>query len=296
MHFVKAKSILSAQNGMNIYRGCTHGCIYCDTRSLCYGFNHRFEDIEVKINAPELLYEALARKRRPCVIGTGAMCDPYLHCEWEPSEGYPEGFRLTRRCLEIIDAEGFGLTIQTKSDRILRDLDLLTSINERLRCTVEITMTTFDEKLCRIVEPNVCTTLRRYLVLKELQRLGIPTVVWLTPLLPYLNDTEENLRGILDYCFDAGVSGIVSFGMGMTLRDGDREYYYAALDRFFPGLKERYISEFGRSYELPSRNAVRLEAILRDECTRHGVLFDPSLIFARLHELPGCAGQQLTLF
>ena len=134
MHFVDAKSILSSQNGMNLYRGCTHGCIYCDSRSECYQMKHDFEDIEVKQNAPELLERALRSKRRKCMIGTGAMCDPYMHCE--------EQLELTRKCLSLIDEYGFGVAIQTKSDRILRDLDLLTSINHKAKCVVQMTLTT----------------------------------------------------------------------------------------------------------------------------------------------------------
>ncbi|MDE7233308.1 MAG: radical SAM protein, partial [Lachnospiraceae bacterium] len=223
MHFVDAKGILSSQNGMNLYRGCTHGCIYCDSRSACYQFTHAFEDIEVKQNAPALLERALRSKRKKCMIGTGAMCDPYMHCE--------EELQLTRKCLELIDRYGFGVTVQTKSDRILRDLDLLTGIQRKAKCVVQMTLTTYDEELCRIVEPQVCTTRRRYEVLKIMQENGIPTVVWLSPILPYINDTRENIQGILEYCRDAGVYGIICFGMGMTLRQGDREYYYAALDR-----------------------------------------------------------------
>ena len=153
MHFVDAKAILSAQNGMNVYRGCTHGCIYCDSRSRCYGFTHAFEDIEVKQNAPELLEQALLRKRNKCMIGTGSMCDPYMPCEKE--------LRITRRCLEIIDRLGFGAAVQTKSDLALRDLDLFESIQRRAKCVVQLTLTTADDRLCRLIEPNVCPTSRR---------------------------------------------------------------------------------------------------------------------------------------
>ena len=215
MHFVDAKGILSAKNGMNLYRGCTHGCIYCDSRSKCYQFTHDFEDIEVKQNAPELLEQTLRSKRKKCMIGTGAMCDPYMHCEKE--------LRLTRRCIEIIERYGFGLAIQTKSDLVLRDLDLFQKIQEKAKCVVQMTLTTYDEALCKIVEPNVCTTKKRFETLKILQQNGIPTVVWLSPILPFINDAEENIEGILDYCIDAGVYGIINFGMGMTLRAGDRE-------------------------------------------------------------------------
>jgi DNA repair photolyase len=229
MHFRQAKGILSAQNGMNIYRGCTHGCIYCDSRSKCYQILHDFEDVEVKSNAPELLEAALRGKRAKCMIGTGSMCDPYMHCE--------EQLRLTRRGLEVIDRYGFGLAIQTKSNRILRDLDLLKKINGNSKCVVQMTLTTHDESLCRILEPNVCTTLERVEALKILRDNNIPTVVWLSPLLPFINDTEENLRGILNHCIDAKVYGILCFGIGVTLREGDREYFYAQLDRHCPGLR-----------------------------------------------------------
>lgn len=287
MHFVEAKGILSAKNGMNIYRGCTHGCIYCDSRSACYQMKHAFEDVEVKQNAPLLLENALRRKRKRCMVGTGAMSDPYLHCE--------EELGLTRQCLTILARHGFGLSIQTKSDRILRDLALLRTINETAKCVVEMTLTTYDEVLCRLLEQNVCTTRRRYEVLKTMQENGIPTVVWFSPLLPFLNDTEENLRGILSYCFDAGVKGILCFGIGVTLREGDREYFYAALDRNFPGVKQRYIKRFGRAYECMSEQNAALMRLLHSECEAHGVLHRPEQIFAYLHTFPEDDGQ-LCLF
>lgn len=278
MHFVRAKGILSANNGMNVYRGCSHGCIYCDSRSSCYGFTHAFEDIEVKENAPELLEKALLSKRKKCMIGTGAMCDPYLHAE--------EKLKITRRCLEIIDRQGFGVAIQTKSARILRDIDLLASINEKAKAVVQMTLTTYDEELCRIAEPNVSTTRERFEALMEFKRAGIPTVVWITPILPFINDTEENLRGILDYCVRAEVKGIIDFGMGLTLREGDREYYYAALDRHFPRLKEKYIKTYGNAYELPSPNGKKLLQIFRSTCAEHGILSRPEDCFAYLREFP----------
>lgn len=250
MHFVDAKGILSAKNGMNLYRGCTHGCIYCDSRSKCYQFTHDFEDIEVKQNASELLEQALHSKRKKCMIGTGAMCDPYMHCEKE--------LRLTRRCIEIIERYGFGLAIQTKSDLVLRDLDLFQKIQEKAKCVVQMTLTTYDEALCKIVEPNVCTAKKRFETLKILQQNGIPTVVWLSPILPFINDTEENIEGILDYCIDAGVYGIINFGMGMTLREGDREYFYAALDKHFPGLKEQFHHKYGYAYQIASSQNAKL--------------------------------------
>lgn len=289
MHDVDAKGILSAKNGMNIYRGCIHGCIYCDSRSKCYGFDHPFEDVEVKRNAPELLEAALRRKRTRCTIGTGSMCDPYLPLEAER--------RLTRRCLEIIDRYGFGLSILTKSDLILRDLDLLKSINEKSRCVVAMTLTTYDEELCRIVEPRVCSTARRVEVLKIMQREGIPTVVWFCPLLPFINDTEENLIGILNYCENAGVRGILNFGMGVTLRDGNREYFYEKLDEHFPGIKQKYISSFGNAYQCESPNAAALNALFLESCRKQGIMHDPDEVFSyRTAFEDKSAAAQMSLF
>ena len=286
MHFVDAKGILSSQNGMNLY---THGCIYCDSRSECYQMKHDFEDIEVKQNAPELLERALRSKRKKCMIGTGAMCDPYMHCE--------EQLRLTRKCLSLIDEYGFGAAIQTKSDRILRDLDLLTSINRKAKCVVQMTLTTYDEELCRIVEPKVCTTKRRYEVLQIMRENGIPTVVWLSPILPFINDTRENIEGILEYCKAAGVYGIICFGMGLTLRQGDREYFYAALDKHFPGLHEKYHRKFGYAYEIPSDRSGELMRYFRNFCRENHIVSDTEKVFQYLHEFPVDKGyEQLTLF
>ena len=281
MHFVDAKGILTGSGGyygMNIYRGCTHGCIYCDSRSKCYRFTHPFEDIEVKQNAPELLEKALKSKRKKCMIGTGAMSDPYMHCE--------ENLRLTRRCLEIILENGFGVAIQTKSDRILRDIDLLSKINSSSKCVVQMTLTTYDDDLCRILEPNVCNTKRRIEVLEEMHKKGIPTIAWLTPILPFINDTEDNITAILNECVRVGVKGIIDFGMGLTLREGDREYYYAALDKHFPGMKERYIKSYGNAYELPSPNAKELMGLFQRICKDNGILSTPDECFRFMQELP----------
>ncbi len=290
MHFVDAKGILSSKggfHGMNIYRGCSHGCIYCDSRSTCYHFTHDFEDIEVKQNAPQLLEEALRRKRDKCMIGTGAMSDPYMHCE--------EKLELTRKCLEIIKRYGFGVAIQTKSDRIMRDIDLLDEINRSAKAVVQMTLTTFDDELCAKLEPNVCNTRRRIEVLQEMKRRGIPTVVWLTPILPFINDTEENIMPILEACADADVKGIVCFDMGLTLREGDREYYYAALDREFPGMKERYIRRYGYAYQLPSPHSRELMRIFRDFCEEHGILCRPEEVFGYMNEFP-VREEQMSMF
>ena len=278
MHFVQAKGILSKNNGMNIYRGCSHGCIYCDSRSKCYGFTHAFEDIEVKENAPELLEKALRSKRQKCMIGTGAMCDSYLHIE--------ETLGLTRKCLELIDRYEYGVAIQTKSNRILRDLDLLQSINEKAKAVVQMTLTTYDEELCKKIEPNVSTTRQRFEVLMECKKRGIPTLVWMTPILPFINDTAENIRGLLEYCLQAEVKGIMFWGMGVTLRDGDREYFYHALDQKFPGLRQKYIHTYGNAYELPSPHKEELTQMIWNTCREHGIMCMPEKCFSYLHQYP----------
>ena len=287
MHFVQAKGILSQNNGMNIYRGCSHGCIYCDSRSKCYGFTHEFEDIEVKINAPQLLERALKSKRKRCMIGTGAMCDPYLHIE--------ESLKLTRKCLELIDQYEYGVAVQTKSTRVLRDMDLLKSINDKTKAVVQMTMTTYDETLCKILEPNVSTTKERFKALLQFKEAGIPSIVWLTPILPFINDTEENIRGILEYCVKAGVKGIICFGMGVTLRDGDREYFYKALDKHFPGVKNKYIRTYGNAYDIPSPNNEKLLGIFKEVCVKNGMMYQIKECFQYLHEFPE-KYEQMSLF
>ncbi len=274
MHFATAKGILSSKNGMNLYRGCTHGCIYCDSRSKCYHMEHAFEDIEVKENAIDLLEHALKHKRKKCMIGTGSMTDPYIPLEME--------IRNVRKALHLIYEYGFGFTVITKSDRILRDLDLLQKINDRTKCVVQMTLTTCDEALCRKIEPNVSTTGERFEVLKKLRDAEIPTVVWLSPVLPFLNDTEENISGILDLCVEAKVYGIICFGMGLTLREGNREYFYKQLDRLFPGLKEKYIRTYGNQYMLESPKNRQLMKLFHQKCSENKIVHNNEQIFQYL--------------
>lgn len=289
MHYITAKEILSAGNGMNLYRGCQHGCIYCDSRSRCYQINHVFEDIAVKENALTLLEAALKRKRKPCMIGTGSMSDPYIPLE--------DSLQLTRKALELIDRYGFGVSILTKSSRILRDLDLLQSIHRKSKAVVQMTLTTYEESLCKILEPCVSTTKQRYAALKQFQKAGIPTVVWFCPILPFLNDTEENVRGIVEYSADAGVKGILQFGMGLTLRDGNREYFYAQLDRHFPGLKEQYVRTYGNAYELPSPHSRELSQLFHSLCESYGIWHNNDRIFQYLNTYEEKTNsQQLSFF
>ncbi len=277
MHYVKSKTILSKNNGMNLYRGCSHGCIYCDSRSKIYGMDHDFFNIEVKENAIELLKKEL-KKRPKAMIGTGSMTDPYIPLE--------EELNYMGKVLKLILDYGFGFTCITKSDLILRDLNLLKKINEKTKTVVQMTITTYDDELSRILEPNVCATSKRIEVLKKLNKENIPTVVWLSPILPYINDNEENINKIIDACLKTNVKGIICFNMGLTLREGNREYFYKKLDTHFPSLKEKYINEFGKRYAVISpnnRNLMRLFKKLTDE---NNILNNPQEIFNYLREFP----------
>lgn len=274
MHFVNVKDILSTKNGMNLYRGCSHGCIYCDSRSKCYHIEHDFEDIEIKENAIELLENALKRKRKKCMLGTGSMTDPYIPLESKIGN--------VRKALALVNQYGFGFTLITKSDRVLRDLDLLKAINDKTKCVVQMTLTTYDEDLCRKIEPNVCTTRERVAALKKLNEAGIPTVVWLCPILPFINDTEENIRGILEYCIEAKVYGIICFGMGLTLREGNREYFYSKLDKLFPSMKEKYMRTYGTQYQVNSLKNNKLMKLFHQVCEENGIIHDNSKIFEYL--------------
>lgn len=278
MHFVQAKSLISSKNGMNLYRGCTHGCIYCDSRSKIYNMNHDFEDIEVKQNSLELLKKALKSKKEKCMIGTGSMTDPYIPLESK--------LEFVRNSLKLIYRYGFGFTCITKSDLILRDLDLLKKINEKAKTVVQITLTTADEDLCRKIEPNVCTTKRRVEVLKKLNDADIPTVVWLTPFLPYITDTEENINELLDYCIETNVKGIICFNIGLTLRDGNRQYFYKKLDESFPGLKNRYIEKYGSNYVLESENNRQLMDLFYKKTAENNILNKPDDVFRYLRDFP----------
>jgi DNA repair photolyase len=287
MHYADYKTVLSPQNGMNLYRGCTHGCIYCDSRSVCYQMKHDFENIEIKRDAPSILESQLRHKRKPCMIGTGSMSDPYIHIENE--------LQVTRQCLLLIEKYGCGLAIQTKSARIQRDIDVLQSINKKAKCVVQVTLTTYDEDLCRKIEPNVSTTSERFHILKTMQEAEIPTVVWISPILPFINDTEENLRGLLDYCIKARVRGIICFGFGVTMREGNREYFYAKLDEQLPGLKQKYIRRFGNAYSCSSPNNAHLMDVFQSECQQHGILYKTDDVFTYLRNFEATE-RQISLF
>ena len=223
------------------------------------------------------------------MIGTGAMTDPYIPLETE--------LEYTRKALMIIEKYGFGAALQTKSDRVLRDLDILKTINGKTKAVVQMTLTTADESLCRLIEPNVSTTRERFEALKTLRDNGIPTVVWLCPILPYINDTAENITAILDMCVMAEVRGVICFGMGLTLREGNREYFYKKLDKYFPNLKERYIREFGNQYEINSPNHARLMKLFHRACEQNGIMHNNDQIFEYLNKFEEKnAAEQLSLW
>lgn len=289
MHYVNVKSILSPNNGMNIYRGCSHGCIYCDSRSKVYNMDHDFEDIEVKENSLELLKKALINKKEKVMIGTGSMTDPYIPLEKE--------LQYIKKILKLIYRYGYGFTCITKSDLILRDLNLLKKINNKSKVVVQMTLTCYDDKLSKIIEPNVCNTTTRVNVLKKLNEEGIPTIVWLCPILPYITDTSENINQIIDYCIETKVKGILCFGMGMTLREGNREYFYKKLDENFPGLKELYQKQYGNQYGLSSPNEDKLMRLFKKRTKNNNIMNNPNEIFKYLHEFPSKdKTKQTTLF
>ena len=222
------------------------------------------------------------------------MCDPYIPIEKE--------LGLMRNCLEIIERYNFGATLITKSDLVLRDLDILERINNKTKAVVQMTLTTADEELCRKIEPGVCTTRRRFEVLCACRDAGIPTVVWFSPLLPFLNDTQENIDGIIDYCVRAGVRAILCFGIGLTLREGNREYFYEVLDRKFPAkpgelsLKQKYIKTYGYNYYVPSPREHELMIYLKELCRRNNIMLGTDKIFKWIEEFPQTDRMQPGLF
>ena len=287
MHFVRVKGILSSKNGMNIYRGCSHGCIYCDSRSKCYQMKHEFKDIEIKENALELLENTLKHKRKKCIIGTGAMSDPYMPIE--KVLGY------TRKAMNLAYQYGFGFTLITKSDLVLRDLDLLKKINDQSKAVVQVTLTTYDDQLSKQLEPNVCTTQQRIEILRRCAQLNIPTIVWLCPILPFINDTKENIEAILNACIEYKVKGIICFGMGVTLREGNREYFYEQLKKLYPNLLNKYIKIYGNRYILSSPHHQELMKYFHTTCEANGILHDVDTIFRYLNTYE-TKNEQLSLF
>jgi len=271
MEYVKAKTILSARNkdksfngadfNINLYRGCNHGCIYCDSRSECYGIED-FDRVRTKADALKILDDELARKRVKGVIGFGAMNDPYN--PFERTE------QLTRGALKLIKKHRFGISLLTKSSLVTRDIDLFQEINMTAPCVIRMTVTTADDDLCRKIEPNVSVSSKRFEALKEISDAGIATSLFVCPILPFITDTKENVMGIVKEAHESGVQHIY-MAFGVTARQNQRTYFYAQLDKHFPGVKEKYIESFGYNYECPAPNHKELREVFEKECDKYGI-------------------------
>jgi len=265
MRYIEAKTIIGKFNNVNIYRGCSHGCIYCDSRSECYQVGD-FENIAVKKNALEIFENELNRRKKKCLITSGSMCDPYLHLEKE--------LKLTKQMLDIIKNKYFGVCLLTKSDLILRDIDLIEEINQRNQALVCMTITTFDDDLCQKIERNVTVTSKRFACLEQFAKRGIPIGIWMGPILPFINDTEENIVKIVNKCIEIGVKYIVVFEFGTTKRKGSEEYFYHNLDLYFPGIKEKYVKAYGSNYGCRSFNHLLLWRRFKELCDANKILYD----------------------
>ena len=271
IHMIQAKSLLNPvkqpdtwfglKYNMNLYRGCQHRCIYCDSRSQCYRIDRFDQDILVKANAPELLRSELARKRVKGTIGTGSMNDPYMPLE--------KKLNLTRRALEIIATFRFPVHVITKSDLVLRDADVLQQIRQ-IYAAVSFTITTANDDLGKQVEPGAPLPSARFHALQKLAEKGIYAGVTLMPVLPFLQDDPQNIRAIVRRAADSGAQYIIA-SFGVTLRDRQRAYFYNELDRRFPGVKQQYVRSFGEQYFAPARQMAQLTAVFQEACAQAGV-------------------------
>jgi DNA repair photolyase len=261
-HVKKPDSWFGLHYGLNIYRGCQHHCIYCDSRSECYQIEAFDRDVLVKVNAPDLLDRELAHKRIKGVIGTGSMNDAYMPLEAE--------LGMTRRVLQVIAQHGFGVHIITKSCLVERDIDLLLLI-KRFYTAVSFTITTADDDLGKILEPGASLVSERLRAMKALSRAGIRTGVTLMPVLPFIEDQPENIIAILEKAAACGASYVIP-AFGVTLRDRQREYFYNQLDRHFPGLSERYHQAYGNRYSCDVPNSTQLYRVFADHCRNLGLL------------------------
>ena len=246
---------------MNLYRGCCHGCIYCDTRSVCYRVED-FEHVQPKQNALHILEEELRSKRRTGLVSMGAMSDPYNPLE--------KRLCLTRGALELLRRYRFGASFTTKSALCARDAELLAAIARHAPVRAQITITCAEDDLCRRIEPHVSPSSERFEALRALSAAGVYAGVWLNPVLPFLTDTPENILGVVRKSAEAGAKFVVCF-FGMTLRTGNREYYFDALERDFPGVRQKYLTTFGNAYECDSPQAEELFRLFRAECERLGL-------------------------
>ena len=291
---VPAKSIIYKTGGadvsawldysMNIYRGCSHGCIYCDSRSDCFQ-NFDFDIIKVKENALQIVRDDLRRKVKKGVVASGAMSDPYNPLEQE--------LKLTRNSLELLNAFGFGASLITKSALMARDVDILRDIKTHAPVVAKFSITTADDELCRLIEPNTSITSERLAALRTLAENDIFCGVWINPVLPFITDTKENILAILRMCKDAGARFVCTY-LSMTLRRGSREHYYEQLDKLFPGVREKFVKRYGvRKHHAPS-DYKSLCGVFAAECERLGLLYDWKAV--RHRYMSGYENHQTTLF
>ena len=295
MEYVPAKHLLhrsrstewfGTDHTMNIYRGCCHGCLYCDSRSDCYRIE-AFDRVRAKADALRILRDDLARKVRPAFIGMGSMSDPY--------NPFEEELQLTRHALELIDAYDCGVAIATKSDLIVRDMDILTSIRSHSPVVCKITVTTANDALAARLEPNAPSPGRRLAALEKLRDAGLFAGVLLMPVLPFLEDSDQGVLAVVEGAAKAGARFIYP-AFGVTMRQGQREYFLDGLERAFPGqgLKKRYLQQYGDRYQCASPRAKALWGVFTRACREHGILYDMKSII-RAATL-GYGDRQLTFF
>ncbi len=294
MKFINAKQILSSYSdgtqwfgcnyNMNIYKGCCHGCIYCDSRSECYQVDN-FDEVRAKANSSIIIENELRSKRQKGIVGTGAMSDPYNPMEVK--------YKLTREALELINKYHYGIGILTKSDLVLRDLDVLLKIKSHSEAMVNFTITTDDDNLCKIIEPNVTGSSDRFKALKTLSDAGIFCGILLMPILPFINDNIENIINIVKKAKECGVK-FVHPCFGVTLRQNQRDYFFEQLDKHFVGLKDKYIHIYGNQYRCFSPKNDELWKVFKDECIKLGIIYNMNEIISELKKTKGM--KQLSLF
>ena len=275
MEFINAKTILQkASHGeewfgidynMNLYKGCSHKCIYCDSRSNCYQVDD-FDRVRAKKNEIEILNQELKSKRKKGVIGIGAMSDTY--------NSFEKQYELTRKALKLISYYRFGVSIETKSNLITRDIDLFKEINNKADVILKFTITSADDNLSRKVEPNVCVSSERFKAMKELSSQGLFVGTLLTPIIPFITDSEENIRNVIKQSYENGAKFVFTMG-GVTLRENQRDYFFEQLDKTFPKQKEKYIKTFGNNFFFYPLNK-NLKKIFNEECEKYGLLYKMS--------------------
>ncbi len=273
MDFIKSKTILSKVKygkywygidyNMNLYKGCSHGCIYCDSRSSCYQIDD-FDKVRAKENALSILEKELIRKREKGVIGIGAMSDTYNPFELK--------YEITKGVLKLISKYNYGVSIDTKSNLILRDIDILKEINSKNNVIIKFTITTPHDDLSKVIEPGVCPSSKRFEAIKKLNKEGIFTGIMLNPVLPFITDSEEDIKLLVKKAYESGAKFIHTY-MGMTLRDNQRDYYYEKLDKYFKDLKEKYIKTYANKYNCKILNSKRIYYVFKKECNKYGLLY-----------------------